>query len=98
MLLEKQYGDPHRKYGTYRKEIKNWPPIKYGDANSRRDFFAFKCKSLGVATKWNAMETTGTLRMLVSKLPNSITDTWNRNDAVKKSTKGAIIKQFYGIL
>ena len=63
MLLEQQYGDPHRIYGSYRKQIKNWPPIKYGDAKSCRDFFAFlnKCSSLGAATKWNAMETTDTL-------------------------------------
>ena len=41
MLLEKRYGDPHRIYASYRKEIKNWPPIKYGDAKSYQDFFAF---------------------------------------------------------
>ena len=34
MLLEKWYGDPHRIYVSYRKEIKNWPQIKYGDAKS----------------------------------------------------------------
>ena len=30
MLLEKRYGDPHRIYASYKKEIQNWPPIKYG--------------------------------------------------------------------
>ena len=30
ILLEKQYGDPHRIHASYRKKIKNWPPIKYG--------------------------------------------------------------------
>ena len=39
MLLEKWYGDPHRIYASYGKEIKNWPPIKYGDAKSYQDFF-----------------------------------------------------------
>ena len=29
MLLEKRYRDTHRIYESYRKEIKNWPPIKY---------------------------------------------------------------------
>ena len=74
------YGDPHGIYVSYRKEIKNWPPIKYGDAKSYRDFFAFlnKCNSLGAATKWNAMETPDTLCMLFSKLPNGVADRWNR--------------------
>ena len=39
MLLGKQYGDPHRIYASYRKEIKNLPPIKYGDAKSYQGFF-----------------------------------------------------------
>ena len=30
MLLEKRYGDPHRIHASYKKEIQNWPPIKYG--------------------------------------------------------------------
>ena len=34
MLLEKRYGDPHKIYASYRKEIKNSSPIKYGDAKS----------------------------------------------------------------
>ena len=38
MLLEKQYGDPQRIYTSYRKLIQNWPPIKYGDAKSYKDF------------------------------------------------------------
>ena len=37
-----------------------------------------KCNSLRTATKWTAMETPGTLGMLVSKLPNDVADTWNR--------------------
>ena len=63
MLLEKRYGDPHRIYASYRKEIKNSSPIKYGDAKSYWDGFAFlnKCNSLGAAAKWNAMETPDTL-------------------------------------
>ena len=53
MLLEKRHVDPHRIYASYWKEIKNWPPIKYGDGKSHREFFAFlnKCNSLGAATK-----------------------------------------------
>ena len=29
MLLEKWYRDTHRMYESYRKEIKNWLPMKY---------------------------------------------------------------------
>ena len=34
MLLEKQYGNPHIIYVSYRKEIKNWPPKINGDAKA----------------------------------------------------------------
>ena len=76
MLLEKRYGDPHRIYASYRKEIKNRPPTKYGDAKLYLDVFAFlkKCNSPGGATKWNPMETSNTLCTLVSKLPSSVAD------------------------
>ena len=84
MLLEKQYGHLHRIYASYRKEIKNWPPVKCGDAKLYQDFFAFlnKWNSLGAATKWNAMETPDNLCMLVSKLPNGVADRWNRKALV----------------
>ena len=102
MLLEKWYGDPHGIYTSYRKDIKNWPPIKHGDAKSYQEFFTFlkKCNSLGVATQWNAMEATDTLCMLVSKLPNGVADRWNRKALMlqKKSTKGATMKGFCRIL
>ena len=41
MLLEKQYGNPHIVYASYRKEIKNWPPKINGDAKSYLEFFVF---------------------------------------------------------
>ena len=80
MLLEKQYGDPHRIYASDRKEIKNWPLTKDRDAKSYQEFFTFlnKCNRLGAAKKWNAMKKPGTLCMLVSQLPNGAADRWNR--------------------
>ena len=80
MLLEKLYGDSHRIYASYSKEINNWPPIKYEHTKSYRDFFAFlkNCNSLGAAIKGNAMETPDTLCVIVSMLPNGVADSWNR--------------------
>ena len=45
--LEKRYGDPRRLSASYTKEVKNWPPIKYGDATSYQDFYDFlnKCSN-----------------------------------------------------
>ena len=31
-LLEKMYGNPHRILAFYRKEVKDWPLIKFGDS------------------------------------------------------------------
>ena len=84
MVLEKRYGDPYRLYASYRKETVNWLPIKYGDAKSYQEPFDFlnKCNILGAATKWNDMETPDTLCVLVSKLPNAVTDRWKRKTLI----------------
>ena len=50
-----------------------------------------KCNSLGIATKWNTMEIPDTLCMLVSKLPNGITDRKNRKGLMLK--RSLIIKE-----
>ena len=73
-------GTRLRIHASYRKEINNWPQIKHGDAKSYQDFLAFlnKCSSLGATTKGNAMKTPDTLCMLVLKLPNGVTNRWNR--------------------
>ena len=84
MVLEKRYGDPYRLYASYRKETVKWLPIKYRDAKSYQESFNFlnKCNILGAATKWNAMETPDTLCILVSKLPDAVTDRWKRKTLI----------------
>ena len=45
VLLERTYGNPHKILSSYQKEIKEWSPLKFGDANGFRKFFR-KCKGL----------------------------------------------------
>ena len=47
-LLEKTYGNPHKILSSYRKEIKEWPQIKFGDAKAFQKFYDFllKCESI----------------------------------------------------
>ena len=33
-LLEKTYGNPHKILSSYRREVKDWPQIKFGDAKA----------------------------------------------------------------
>ena len=40
-LLENMYGNPHRILASYRKEVKNWPQIKFGDSRGLRKFHFF---------------------------------------------------------
>ena len=40
-MMHKLYGDPHRVIAAYRKEIKQWPQIKPGDAEAYRKFHNF---------------------------------------------------------
>ena len=47
-LLEKVYGNPHEIPVSYRREIKQWPQIKFGDVKGFRKFhnFLLKCRSV----------------------------------------------------
>ena len=53
LLLEESYGDPDRLLASYRKEIKQWQPLKIGDATSFRRFsnFLVKCQNVTRRTK-----------------------------------------------
>ena len=33
-LLVKTYGNPHKILSSYRREVKDWPQIKFGDAKA----------------------------------------------------------------
>ena len=79
-LLRQRYGDPHIVLASYRKEVRNWPKLTFGDAKGFRLFFNFLVKCDGVAKEhnWNAINTPDVICMLVSKLPNALIDRWNR--------------------
>ena len=79
-LLRKRYGDPHIILSTYRKEIRNWPKLKFGDAKGFRKFYNFlvKCEGVAKGQLWNAINTPDIICMLASKLPNGLIDRWNR--------------------
>ena len=79
-LLRKRYRDPHIILTTYRKEVRNWPKLKFGDVKGFRKFYNFLVKCEGVAKEqlWNAINTPDILCMLVSKLPNGVIGRLNR--------------------
>ena len=86
-LLEKTYGNPHKILSSYRREVKDWPQIKFGDAKAFRKFYNFllKCESISGSPKWNAMDTPEMLCMLIANLPGGLIDRWNRNvQAIRK--------------
>ena len=47
-MMHKLYRDPHRVIAAYRKEIKQWPQIKPGDAEAYKKFhnFLLKCENI----------------------------------------------------
>ena len=79
-LLEKVHGNPHKMLALYRKEVKNWQPIKFGDVIAFRRVHSFLliCKSVATNQRWNALDTPNILCMLTSKLPSGIMERWNR--------------------
>ena len=56
------------------------PSVKPGDASGFRKFYSFvlKCETFSKSIAWNALETPEMLCILVSKLPHSLRDKWNR--------------------
>ena len=48
-LLEKVYGNPHEILVSCKREIKQWPQIKFGDAKGFRKFLNFLLKCRGVS-------------------------------------------------
>ena len=79
-LLDKVYGDSHKILASYRKEVKNWQPIKFRDSTAFRQFhnFLLRCKSVPTNLKLNALNTPDMLFMLASKLSSAIMERWNR--------------------
>ena len=79
-LLRKRYGDPHIILSSYRREVRSWPKLRFGDAKGFREFYNFLVKCDGVAKEqnWNAINTPDVICMLVLKLPNGLIDRWNR--------------------
>ena len=89
-LLNNRYGNPHHLLASYRKEIKAFPSVKPCDASGFRKFYSFvlKCEAFSKSTAWNALETPETLCILVSKLPRSLRDRWNRKVQVVRRSFG----------
>ena len=89
-LLNNRYENPHYLLASYRKEIKALTSVKPGDASDFRKFYSFvlKCETFSKSTAWNALETPETLCILVSKLPGSLRDRWNRKIEVVRRSFG----------
>ena len=79
-LLYTIYGGQHTILAAHKKEMKEWPHIKVGDAAGFWKFknFLLKCQSIIGRNKWNALDSPGSICMLLSKLPGELGDRWNR--------------------
>ena len=59
-LLEKTYGNHHKILSSYRKDVKGWPQVKFGDAKAFHKFFNFllKCESVSDDTgmRWTPLK------------------------------------------
>ena len=79
-VLYRRYGDQHTILAAYKKEVKERPQIKFGDAAGFWEFYNFllKCQSIIGGNKWNALDSPDSICMLLSKLPGQLRDRWNR--------------------
>ena len=79
-LPEKVYGHPYKILASYRKEIKLWPQIIFGDVRTFQKFHTFllKCRSMSFNQRWNALDSPDVLCILISKLLRGTMERWNR--------------------
>ena len=75
-LLEKRFGDPHRVLSAYRKELRLWKSIKPADAVALRKLYTFLVKTSDIII--NHFDSPDNICLVVSKLPGSLQDRWNR--------------------
>ena len=89
-MIHKLYGNPHRVIAVYRKEIKQWPQIKPGDAEAYRKFhnFLLKCENITQMQTWNDLDTPEIMCMLLSKLPGETRDKWSWRVLLIRSKQG----------
>ena len=76
-ILNNKYGDSRKILSASRKEIKEWPAVKEGDAAGFRRFFNFlvKCKSLLSENNINALiNNPNVICMILLKLATYLQD------------------------
>ena len=75
-MREAENDNTHIFLASYRKEVRNWQKLTFGDAKRVRLFLNFLVKCDGVAKEhnWNAINTPEVICMLVSKLLNALID------------------------
>ena len=80
-LLSTRYGDPHIVLSSYSRELRSWKTIKTGDSEGLRKYFIFLLRVSGIVRGhyWNTLDSVENLSNIVSKLPLSSRDRWNRN-------------------
>ena len=51
------YGNPHMILASYRKEVKDWSQIKFGDSRGFRKLHSFilKCRNVTANQRWNTL-------------------------------------------
>lgn len=80
-ILNEFYGDPHRVFSTYRKELKSLSGVKSGDGDSFRRFYGYllKYKSFMKSLEYfKVLDSLYFFQILQSKLPNHLKESWNR--------------------
>ena len=75
-LLSKRFGDPQRVLAAYRKELRLWKSIKPNDSVALRNLFTFLVKTSDIIT--GHFDSSDNICIVVSKLPGSLRDRWNR--------------------
>ena len=74
---------------AYRIEILKWPQVRQGYATVYRNFYniLLKCESLTNRRNWNLFNSPYMLCTLISKLPMSVGDRWNRRVQFKRKSQ-----------
>ena len=80
-LLEKEYGDVHAITCAYLKELRCWPAIRNNDAKGCKSLYRFllKCQSFKRKGLLIELDSTDTIRMILSRFQQNVQESWNKN-------------------
>ena len=99
--MNKRYGDVHRIFSEYSKELRSWPKLKANNSEGFRKFHSFlvKYEANLKAHKSKRGDSPEVLQNLQRKLPLYLQSKWNKRVfSIRKNEKEETLSDFISLI